>query len=102
MGFIDNISAELARLRRENDALRADLASVRSVYDFAALEARIAELKAALKPFAAWIDKVDTAAPSESTTDNNRTCLINGSAVVTYGDFRRAARALEQKEGQDQ
>lgn len=76
MGLIDNISAELARLRRENDALRtdlareasllvqrnasvaldnaraeieklrADLASIRSVYDFAALEAKIAELRA--------------------------------------------------------
>jgi hypothetical protein len=66
------------------------------------LRASNAELAAALKPFARWIDKVDTAAPSESSTDNNRTCLINGSAIVTYGDFRRARAAVAKAEGGDE
>lgn len=84
-----------------NESKRHELLAQRSIREWTeralTAEAEIEKLQVALKPFAAWIDKVDTAAPSESTTDNNRTCLINGSAVVTYGDFRRAAQALEQK-----
>lgn len=54
------------------------------------------ELRAALKPFAAWIAKVDLAFPDLAFpggphTEDNRTLLINGGAVVTYGDMRRAA-----------
>lgn len=43
---LDEGDREIAALKAEIEKLRADLASIRSVYDFAALEARIAELRA--------------------------------------------------------
>lgn len=83
MGLIDNISAELARLRRENDALRADLASTRSVYDFAALEARIAELRAAATNLMAAIDNM-----------HERGETFTARVSIAASDMRQA---LEQK-----
>jgi chromosome segregation ATPase len=60
-------------------------------------EPEVEKLRAVLEPFAAWIKKVDARVHPDHTDADNGTLLVNGLAVVTYGDLRRAAAALEQR-----
>ena len=62
--------------------------------------ARIAELEAALKPFAKLAYKSSRALDVEyceryGVTDDTQTTYGEGDEIITFGDLRRAARLLD-------
>lgn len=65
----------------------------RLAFERDALKARVAELEAALRPFAAMVEYADTELRSRADRDE---CLVNpyASGSPTYGDCRRATELL--------
>ncbi len=86
----DALRARLTELEAEVARLQAKLRSARSTTGIATAD-RIAELEAALAPFAEWSRKLD--AEFGDHEDDIIAGGVSGGLSITFGDLRRAARA---------
>lgn len=93
---IEKLSALWIAETRENEKLRADLASIRSVYDFAALEAKITELRAAVLATRALVSEAALTGFNCKDGDWAERLFANQAALTDT----IKPRALEQKAGE--